>query len=324
MTDIEFRRARIAFLQQGEISQELVALLRRVVRRLVLFGGLPPMYSPTGRWDSDSEDDTFGDWVAVRLLGTGQLAALLHRCSTPASFSRLAETYLRRHLINGLMRSYATNLYGRVRELLREDPAFVVLVESEREQDVVWRLDEGDRVVPWQGDENHLIALAWGMGEFETIRYRENARKLSPVLERDELLRFVAGLMAAANHGLTLSQIVRVLVRRFDLEPIIEESADEAALEHPSSQDVVEDVHAAQLARAALAELTQRQTAVLREWLRNLSVRDIAVSLHLSVGTVSSEQAAISVVLSRLSDPDGESRASLLNALRDLLFIGDL
>jgi DNA-binding NarL/FixJ family response regulator len=324
MTDNEFRQSRIAFLREGEISEDLVALLRRVVRRLVLFGGLPPMYSPTGRWDSDSEEDVFGDWMADRLIGTGQLAALLHRCSTPAAFSRLAESYLRRHLINGLERSYATNLYGRVRAMLHEEPEFSVLVASEREQDVVWSHVAQDDVTPWQGDEELLVAHAWGMGEFETIRYRENAKKLSPVLEHDELLRFVSGLMTAAVHGLTLSQIVRVLVRRFDLAPITEESADEAVLELPSSQDVVEEVHAAQLARAALAEFTERQTAVLREWLRDLSVRDIAAALHLSVGTVSNEQAAISVVLSRVSDPDGESRASLLNALRDLLFIGDV
>ena len=144
------------------------------------------------------------------------------------------------------------------------------------------------------------------------------------MLERDELLRFVTGLIAAAGHGLTLSQIVRALVRRFDLEPSTEETLGETALQVPSSQDVVEDVHAARVARAVLAELTRRQSEVLRDQLRDLPVREIATSLGVSVGTVSNEQAAIRVVLARMSDPDGESRARLLNALRDLLFIGDV
>lgn len=324
MTDSEFRRARSAVLEHGEISRDLVALLRRVVRRLVLFGGLPPMYSPTGQWDRDAEEEVFADWLAARLLGTGQLAALLHRSGTPAACSRAAEAYLRRHLINRLERSHATNLYRRLRDLLREEPQrFTVLVPAEREHHVVWKLAQQGDVAPWQGEEDDLVALAWGLGEFETIRYREDAKKLSPVLERDELLRFVSGLMAAAGAGLPLGRLVRVIVRRFNLEPVAEESLEEIGHEPAVPDAVIEDVHAADLARAALAELTERQSEVLREWLRQRSVRDIAEDLHLSVGTVSNEQAAVSAVLSRLSDPDGESRAALLNALRDLLFIGD-
>lgn len=324
MTDSEYRTARIAFLREGEISPDLVALLRRVTRRLVLFGGLPPMYAPSGRWDSDSEDDVFSDWLTDRLLGKGQLAALLHRCSTPAGLSRLAETYLRRHLINRMERSYAANLYARVREMLHGEPTFQVLVSSGREQDVVWRLDAKADATPWQDEEDLLVAHAWGMGEFETIRYREDAKKLSPVLEHDELLRFVSGLMSAADRGLTLGQIVRALVRRFDLELATEESDDQVAAAIAADHDIVDDVEAGELARAALAELTERQATVLRGQLQNWSVREIALAMHLSVGTVSNEQAAIRKVLSRLSDPDGESRASLLNALGDLLFIGDV
>lgn len=324
MTDAEFRQARLEFLRQADIPRELLVLLRYVVHRLVRFGGLPPMYSPSGRWDGEAEEEVFADWLTVRLVGTGQLAALIHQSGNVAAFTRAAEAYLRRHLINGLERSYARNLYGRLRELLREEEPFAVLVESQREQDVVWKLaDQGD-VGPWQDSEDRLVSLAWGIGEFETIRYREDAKKLSPVLERDELLRFVAGLLAAAGAGLTLAQLVRVLVRRFDLEAATVEALDEEADEVSTRQDVVEDVNAAQLARAALAELDDRQVEVLREWLRGLSVRQIAEALHISSGTVSNEQSAISAMLSRISDPDGESRAKLLNALRDLLFIEDV
>ena len=164
MTDNEFRHARITFLQQGDISHHLVALLRRVVRRLVLFGGLPPMYSPTGRWDSDSEEDVFGEWIVDRLLGKGQLAALVHQCSTASSFSRLAEVYLRRHLINQAERTHATNLFGRVREMLHDETVFAIAVGSDREQDIVWQLSSESNVAAWQGDEEFLVAYAWGLG----------------------------------------------------------------------------------------------------------------------------------------------------------------
>lgn len=324
MTDSEFRRARLAFVREGQVSPELVALLRQIVHRLVRFGGLPPMYSPTGHWDGEAEDEVFADWLDARLVGTGQLAALLHQSGTVAAFSRAAEAYLRRHLINRLQRSHAINLYGRLRALLPDEGRFAVLITAAREQDQVWSLADQSEVGPWQGGEDELVSLAWGLGTFETVRYRDDAKKLSPVLERDELLRFVSGLLEATGVGLTLSQLVRVLVRRFDLESATVEALGEEADEVAAEQDVVEQVHATQLARAALAELTERQAQVLREWLAGSSVREIAESLHLPIGTVSSEQSEIGAILSRLSDPDGDSRTQLLNALRDLLFIKDV
>jgi hypothetical protein len=321
VTDSDFRQARLAFLADGRVSEPLVILLRSVVRRMVAFGSLPPMYSPTGKWDEDAEDEVFADWVAARLVGTGQLAALMHQAGTARSFVRLAELYLRRHLINRLERSHATNLFGRLRALLpEEEDLFRVVAASEREQDVVWGLASQEAVRLWGGSEERLMSLAWALGEFETVRYREDARKLSPVLERDELLRFVTGLMEAAAAGLTLAQIVRVIVRRFDLEPATIEGLGDEATAIPAADNVIEQVEAAQLSVAALAELSGREVDVLRCQLLGLSVRDIAEQLGLSTGTVSNEQRVIGSVLSRLSDPDGQSRMELLNALRDLLF----
>jgi DNA-directed RNA polymerase specialized sigma24 family protein len=322
MTDADFRRGRADFLRSGEISQSLIVFLQQIVHRLVLFSGLPPMYSPTGQWDEEAEQEVLADWFASRLIGTGQLAALFHQASTGQSFARIAELYLRRHLISSRERSYAGNLYGRLRELLPDEiTMFEVLVDSEREQDVVWTLvaDEGEG--PWNDSEDRLLSVAWSLGEFETVRFRDDAKKLSHVLERDELLRFVTELMAATGTGLTLAQIVRVLVRRFDLEPVATEALGEAALEVPATDDIIEEVNAADLATAALAELTRRQVDVLRGQLDGCSVRQIADRLEVSTGTVSAEQQRISSVLSRLSDPDGDSRAQLLNALRDSLLI---
>jgi hypothetical protein len=324
VTDPVFRQARLAFLREGRIEPALLGFLRLVVERLIRYGGLPPMYSPTGRWDADAVEEVFADWLSARLIGTAQLAALLQQSNSAAAMARAAEAYLRRHLINRLERSYASNLYGRLRDMLPEDAQFTVIAAAAREQDQMWGLSSAEGLGPWQGSDEELVALAWSLGEFETIRYREDARKLSPVLERDELVRFVSGLLGAANAGLTLGQMVRVLVLRFDLEPATVESLGDEADEVEAPGTVIEEVEAAQLARAALGELTVRQVEVLREWLRGLSVRDIADGLQISTGTVSNEQAAISALLSRMSDPDGDSRAQLLNGLRDLLFIEDV
>ena len=322
MNDNEFRGARRTFLGEGRVTFELLTELRAVVHRLVVFGNLPPMYSPTGKWDEDAQEEIFAEWTEARLIGTGQLAALMHQTGTANSFARLAELYLRRHLINRVDRNHATNLFGRLRTLLAEETdIFMILVPSGREQDVVWTLvGENAAEAPYNDGDDRLLSLAWGLGEFETVRFREDARKLSHVLERDELIRFVTGLMEAARGGLTLTQIVPVIVLRFDLEPVQSESLGEEAHEVAAPDDVIEDVAAQQLAVAALAELSTRQADILRLQLGNASVRDIADEIHASIGTVSAEQRRIGAVLSRLSDPDRESRGLLLNALRDLLF----
>lgn len=322
MNDNEFRGARRTFLGEGRVTLELLTELRAVVHRLVVFGNLPPMYSPTGKWDEDAQEEVFAEWTEARLIGTGQLAALMHQTGTANSFARLAELYLRRHLINRVDRNHATNLFGRLRTLLAEETdMFVILVPSGREQDVVWTLvGENAAEAPYNDGDDLLLSLAWGLGEFETVRFREDAKKLSHVLERDELIRFVAGLTEAARGGLSLTQIVRVIVLRFDLEPIQSESLGEEAHTVAAPGDVIDDVAAQQLAVAALAELSARQADILRLQLGNASVRDIADEIHASIGTVSSEQSRIGAVLSSLSDPDREGRGLLLNALRDLLF----
>ncbi len=316
MTEDAYRRARAEFLRCGEVDPDLLRLLRRAVSRLIRFGGLPPIYSPTGRWDQEAEREVLADWLAGSLLGSGQLAALLHQAAVPRSFLRLGELYLRRQLINRLSRRQATNLYPRVRSLLEGDPAF-----EAAEYPGYWRL-VGGPTTPWRGSEVELVAAAWRLGDFQTIRYREDAKKLSPLLERSELARFLSGLLGEAKAALTLDQIMRTLVARFDLGDPAEVELGEAENTRDDF-DVVEQIAADAAARAAVAELSARQVEVLRRQLDDLTVREIAVELRVSVGTVSAEQRVIAETLGRLSSEQQNDRGELLNALRDLLFIGE-
>lgn len=315
MNERDYTQARTSFLETGGLDPELVVLLRRTVARLIRFGGLPPIYSPTGHWDHEAEREVLGDWMAARLFGTGQLAALLQQAATPGSFMRIGELYLRRHLINRLARSQAGNLYARVRDLLAEDDAF-----EPAATDSYWQIS-GNPAAPFDADERELARAAWRLGHFETIRYREDAKKLSPLLEREDLHRFVAGVLVETGAALTLAQIVRALVLRFDLEPAGMAPLDDHEDRLPAPVDIVEEVTAAQAARAVLSELTARQVSILRLQIDDQSVREIAAEVGVSVGTVSAEQKINAEVLARISDDQGASRGALLNTLRDLLFI---
>ncbi len=323
MTASEFETARRACLGTGELHPSLLVLLQRTVARLVRYGGLPPHYSPTRHWDREAEHEVLADWLAARLFGTGQLIAILHEAATPGSFMRIGELFLRRHLISRLERSQATNLFARVRQLLEEDPELLVLVPAARDQDAAWGLAEWRSAgrPPWSGADRDLASAAWALGEFTTIQYRDDARKLSPLLEHDELRRFVTGLLAATDATLTLADLMRALVLRFDLGPVVIDELDEEAATVPAGDDVVEQVAAAELAVAVLAELTRRQVDVLRGWLADQSVRELASELRVAVGTVHGDQRAITATLRRVSDPDGASHGALLNALRDALFM---
>lgn len=322
MTDEIYRRLRRHALTRGDIDANLLALLRQVVDRVIQFRGFPPQYSPTGQWDADAGDEILADWLETRLIRRGQLAAILHAAATAGSFMRVGEEDLRRHLINRLERSQAANLYGRVRGLLEADGApYVVMHPAARPQDTAWGPASEPVRRPWTGSDDDLVAHAWSLGAFDTIPYRDDARKLSPLLGRDELKRFVDGMMTATRCALTPSDLCRALVRRFNLEPADIEPVGEEAEQIPSPVLVIDQAVDGELARAALFELRDRQVEVLREWLSNQTVRDIAKELRVSVGTVSAEQQAISAVLSRLADPDGDGQARLLNALRDALFL---
>jgi len=311
VTDERYEEIRQAFLASGEFDPELLRLLRRAVSRLVRFGGLPPIYSPTGQWDDEAERDVVGDWIAARLLGTGQLAALLQQAATPGSFLRLGELYLRRHLINRLARSQAKNLHARVRDMLADDSTF-----EPAGTDGHWQL-AGQLAEPWPASDKELLGAAWGVGHFDVIRFREDARKLSHVLEADDLQRFVAGLIQETDCALTLAQVVRALVLRFDLEPAGFEPLENHEEVLSAQVDIVDDVSAGRAARAVVAELTQRQVAILQCQLRDLNVRETAAEIGVATGTVSSEQKLNADVLSRLSDEEGASRGALLNASRE-------
>lgn len=323
MTSSEYEDARRAFLGTGELDPSLLVLLQRTVARLIRYGGLPPHYSPTRHWDHDAEQEVLADWLAARLIGTGQLTAILHEAATPGSFMRIGELFLRRHLIGRLERSQATNLFARVRQLLEDDPELIVLVPATRDQDAGWGLAEWRHVgrPHWSGADRDLASAAWGLGEFTTIQYRNDARKLSPLLEHDELRRFVTGLLAALDATLTPADLTRALVLRFDLGSVVVDELDDEAATVPARDDVVGQVAAAELAVAVLAELTRRQVDVLRGWLANQPVREIASELRVAAGTVHSDQRAITATLRRVCDPDGASHAALLNGLRDALFM---
>lgn len=316
MNEAEYRVARVAYLTNGEIDEALYATLNSVVTAIVRFGNLRPEYSPTGQWNDEAAQEIFADWQSDRLIGTGQLARILQEAATLDAMRRIASEAVRRNLIDNLERSQARNIYTRIRKLLEGDETF---------EDVggdCWRI-AGSAATVWQRTPRELLGYAWSLGEFETIVYRPDAKKLSPLLEASELKRFVVGLLKRTNCAIRASDIVETLSARFGLGGVeLEELDDDVAdvMAPRPDESIAEKPDFDRAARFAIAELTERQQIVLGHQLSGATNREIAKECGISVGTVNAEQQTIAKALARNGSLDQDGRANLLNAVRDVLF----
>jgi hypothetical protein len=314
MTDARLQEHR-RLLRQGQLESDLVEELKSIVARLVRLRLLPPSYAPYGQWDDEAAEELFASWYETRLLGRGHLQLLLDRARSAGAFRRLAEQSLRQHLLNQRARSQAQNLYWRVGELLDEDDDFELVRDAVRPQDRWWRR-AGSGASEWSGDDRALVADAFALGDFAIIRYRADAKKLSPLMDGDELKRFVDGLLTRTG-ALTPTLIMRALEQRFDLGAVSQEELTEAVAPAAPAPDIGVDLALTDGARSVIAELTARQIEVLR-LSESATVDEMARALRCSVGTIYNEQRRIAAIIERNSEPDeGEE---LLKKIADLLY----
>jgi hypothetical protein len=309
MNAAEYAAARSAVLAGGDPPAVLLDDCRRQVALLVHHAALPTHYSPYGVWNREAIDEIYADWVAVRLVERGQLLAMLQRAPVLGVFRRMAETSVRQHLVDGLKRSQAANLFERVVALLQGDQ----FTGSGSGNGRLWRLVDGP-VEPFDEDDRRLLGIAWSLGEFRVIRYDLEARKLSPLLDADELQRFVSGMLGAG--AMTAATVVRALRLRFGLDDDQQPGELDDALQATDGPDPQAALVIDELVTATLAEMTERQTKVLMGIEQNVVGRDLAQQLGCSTGTISHERSRIADILSRL----GADAPEVLNQVLETLF----
>lgn len=310
MTEAQFQAARAKILAREDPPEELIDECRSLVRLLVRTAGFPPHYSPYGVWTDEAIEEVFADWVEARLVGRGQLLALVQRASVIRVFRRMAETSARQHLIDSLKRSQSANLFERLTSLLAGEERFQ---SSGTGRNALWYLRDGS-AEPFKGGDRDLLAAAWSLGDFRVIRYQADARKLSPLLDAEELERFLSGILGFG--AMDASTVMRALRMRFAID---EEDAPDEALDSEASSDQSQpefEVEVDDLVTATLAELTQRQAEILMGMDRGLSGTELAEKLSCSTGTVSHERRKIEDILARL----GTDAAPVLKRVLDALF----
>jgi Bacterial regulatory proteins, luxR family len=312
VTEREFTQARSAILTREEPPPALFEECRRIVALMVRTSGLPVHYSPYGVWSQEAIEEVLAGWAERRLIGRGQLLALMQRAPVLPVFRRMAETSVRQYLIDSRKRSQAANLHDRVKELLLEDQRFT---DEGGGSGALWRF-EGGADEPFTGADRDLAAVAWSLGDFKVIRYDPEAKKLSPLLEHDELLRFIEGMLAAG--AMSVSALMQALHLRF----AIDDSLPNAELNPGiAAEDEGPEAEAlfGQLATSTLSELSNRQAQVLIGMEHGETTEQIADRLGCSTGTVSTDRRALEAILARL----GADAGPVLKLVLDALFLED-
>jgi hypothetical protein len=319
MKQVEFARAKEAFEQDQTVTRPLLDELATVAGYLIKNGHLPASFGPYGQWDQEAADELLGEWVGEKLLRAGGLAAIFDSARTPKAFRGLAQRSLRQFVLNRRERTQSQNLYERSRDLLGADDRFVVVQDTARPQDILWGLAADPPRAAFSGGDRELGGIAYSLGDFELIRYKNSATKLSPLLSGPELTRFIEKMIVAVG-PLTLTSIMRALELRFDLAPVAFDSLQEEDPPEPVTYlSVEEEVVLREVGLASVAELTERQSRVLLGRRAEVTVESLAEEMGCSVGTVANEEKSIARILRRYCD-GADEEAELLKKVGDLLY----
>lgn len=289
-------------LAAGGIGEQLYREILGAVRGVIFGHGYPPAYSPTGRWDEDAVTALAHDWTIDKLLRRGQLEYLLLANEVLRGFRTGMELSFRHFLIGQKKRTELDNLFQRANAILERDARFQLLQEPGRKSTRLWGLSVWEARGAFQGPDADLVAAGFRVPEMPVIRYRPDARKLSPVIGDRSLAEFIAGLLAQVGFGLSLEQMVVVFRYRFNLldaenvsldaSAAIDDEGGVSSLAERLSDGTLpeEEILATETALTVLHELSPQQRRVLLEYARpNATLSSVAELAGCSKSTVENE-----------------------------------
>jgi hypothetical protein len=320
MTDLQLVQLRRRYRREGGMPEALRDELFEAAQRVFKHGRPPASYAPQGVWNPEAEEDAYQGWLATRLGQEGALQALLDKARDAKAFRRLAEQNFRQYLNKARERSESQNLYKRLRTMLRDEPeTFRCFRTANKPQHAWWGLAAWTAPAEYACSEEHLLAVAWGLGDFTVFRYGAAADHLGPVLKTPELQRFICGLLATLDASLSLDLMMTVLRSRFQLDhPAPEALAEELGVAHSEASHALLDK---ETAVAILLELSGPQVKVMlaRDEEPPRSVAKIAAELECSTGTVSNEQDRIAIVFHR-HVPNDDELPAMVKKVIDLVY----
>lgn len=298
------------------LYQELLRTVRTVSQRY------PISYSPTGRWDEGAFTALAHDWAIAKLWRLGHLEHLLLTNQTLTGFRNGLVLSFRNFLISQKDRTALDNLFQRANTILEHDPRFRLFGETRKKASRHWGLASWEDVQPFQGQDEELIAVGFRLNGFPTIRYRDDAKKNSPILTDVDLTAFLYALLETVNRTLSLTQFALVFKYRFNLFGTDEGSLEVAVAEDSEGNslqltDVIRErptieevVIINETATALLNELSPRQKQVLLAYAQpGATLTSVGGQLGCSKSTVENEVQRTLEAISRHAETMEEAEA---------------
>jgi len=179
----------------------------------------PSEYSPYNNWDKAACEDVLSDWILERLWSRADLQAMLSSAATLQQLRSALTTSLRQHLTNKRRRSIASNLYKRVRAMLRDNSLFRSVSSPLVGAEERWTLAGHGSSAPSTLSVDELTQIACGLSDnhLEVVRYGPFSQKLSPILRNPRLRDFLEHVLGRAEGSVTLGTIIDVMRFRFSL-----------------------------------------------------------------------------------------------------------
>jgi hypothetical protein len=303
LTASEFAAARHG-VRDGEMTPKLYAWLGRLVAIAQATRALAPSPVPGGRWDDpDALAEALHAWLEESLL-RGGLQQAFDRCDSPRALSRYLERSLRNWLVARSRRAIGPRLLERTGELLGDpEQGFLLVADARVPADRWWGLAEWSATPRlFAGEDETLIASAWGLGDFALLRYPSSERS-DPVLSTPDLHRFLSGLLQALGLALSGRHFGVALRGRFPYAYAQPNVALDDLTEPTGGESAEQAFEVAEAARLAVITLSGRQLQVLRDRPQT-TLEELATKLRVSRGTVDNEyrRALLKVRESTISD----------------------
>ncbi len=256
--------------------------------------------------DSGFGEDAFTalahDWAIAKLWRLGQLEHLLLTNQTLTGFRNGLALSFRNFLISQKDRTALDNLFQRANFLLEHDLRFRLVGENRKKASRLWGLASWQEVQPYHGQDAELIRIGLSLQGFPIIRYRDDAKKNSPILTDVDLTVFLHSLLEAVGFALSLAQFTLVFQYRFNLLDTDEISLEAALAEDSEGNSLqVSDMVSEgptgeevsiidEAASALLSELSARQKQVLLTRAHpEATLTSVASQLGCSKSTVENE-----------------------------------
>ncbi len=319
-------------LVSGDGWERMYALALNVARTVIRVRRYPPTYSPQGVWNDDVIEDLAHDWITEKLLARNQLTHLLLTNETEAGLRKGLELSFADFTVSQRKRTELDHLFRRANAILESDSAFVCVVEASKKAVRVWGLAEWGIVrEPRQVTDEQLLTAGFAIADIPVIRYRQDAKKLSPVVSDVQLMAFIRALLAGVGAPVSLEQIIFVCRYRFNLleagvvsldEPIggndaeASQSIGESISRGPTTEEtVIGDI----VAQSILDEIPLRQRSVLLARAEpDATLTTVGQQLGLSKSTVDNDlRRTLTLIRQRTETPEEAELA--LERILDLL-----